>query len=148
MENECRKCGKRNHSTRNCKAHITCFNCNRTGHTASECRACGNCGMLNHLTSQCTKERSSAYKKRGISNNSLIRSTQLRIVPGSSYSTPSYSTPNYSTPNYSTPSYSPRSSGEPYTIIRGNNGIYGESAVYINNRTGKSQYWELGANEV
>lgn len=36
--NECSKCGRRNHSTKDCRAHIKCTTCAKFGHHASACR--------------------------------------------------------------------------------------------------------------
>ena len=37
-DQQCKKCGRKNHTTKECKAHIKCYNCGKKGHFANECK--------------------------------------------------------------------------------------------------------------
>ena len=70
-ENEqCGKCGRTNHATKDCKANVQCTFCKYKGHTAKECRKrkrqelfCEECGINGHNEETCWKRNKKGNKK-------------------------------------------------------------------------------------
>lgn len=132
----CRNCGMLNHSTSDC-TKVECRKCRKWGHRAADCIKCGECGKPGHQASDCRK----ALNRR---RTGLALTTSSA---GSSYRSSSSLSLSPSSPSCSSSSPSSWSDGSS-TWIPGTAGIYGVSVTRIDNKTGRSYYYEMGANEI
>ena len=86
---KCGKCGKTNHSTKDCKSHINCKYCGKPGHVSKECRKrlrdtlhCNRCDRSGHEEENCyakTKNKKGRDPKNGQKNEKSKNSKKNRV---------------------------------------------------------------------